>query len=180
MTLEEPGSPHPQNQKQNLATAGTEPPTYRLRRPSWNRKLTTPTSMALPEGPADGSLPERDSNPCMGTAGPSQDLASPTARRRALLRELEAQVQAAYGQVRDTDWDLLRDPKSQLAIKHSQNQVHIHSGDHSGQEKLGTPSANSVDTEGSVPRAGPSCIVSSSEWIQGLDRGAQELQAGPR
>ncbi|EDM12354.1 similar to L-CaBP2 (predicted), isoform CRA_a [Rattus norvegicus] len=57
--------------------------------------------MALPEGPADGSLPEGDSSPSTGTAGPSQDIASPTARRRALLRELEAQVQAAYGQNRE-------------------------------------------------------------------------------
>lgn len=81
--------------------------------------------MALPEGPADGSLPEGDSSPSTGTAGPSQDIASPTARRRALLRELEAQVQAAYGQVRDTDCSLPRDPKTQLAIKHTQNQTHI-------------------------------------------------------
>uniref|UniRef100_A0A8C6GKW9 Calcium binding protein 2 n=1 Tax=Mus spicilegus TaxID=10103 RepID=A0A8C6GKW9_MUSSI len=56
--------------------------------------------MALSEGPTDGSLPEGDSSPFSGTAGPSQDLASPTTRRRALLRELEAQVQAAYGQER--------------------------------------------------------------------------------
>lgn len=112
VTIEESASPNPQSQKQNIATARTEPPTYRLKRPSLNRKRTTPTSMALPEGPADGSLPEGDSSPSTGTAGPSQDLASPTARRRALLRELEAQVQAAYGQVRDTDCSLLRDPKS--------------------------------------------------------------------
>lgn len=68
--------------------------------------------MALPEGPADGSLPEGNSSPSTGTPGPSQDLASPIARRRALLRELEAQVQAAYGQVRATDCLLPRDPTS--------------------------------------------------------------------
>lgn len=81
--------------------------------------------MALPEGPTDGSLPEGDSSPSSGTAGPSQDLASPTTRRRALLRELEAQVQAAYGQVRGRECSFLKDLKSQLAIKHTQNQVHI-------------------------------------------------------
>lgn len=75
--------------------------------------------MALPEGPTDGSLPEGDSSPSSGTAGPSQDLASPTTRRRALLRELEAQVQAAYGQVRGRKCSFLKDPKSQLAIKHT-------------------------------------------------------------
>ncbi|XP_070085280.1 calcium-binding protein 2 [Equus caballus] len=57
--------------------------------------------MALPQGPADGSLPMGDPSPADGTSGPSQALASPAAtRRRALLRELEARVQAAYGQDR--------------------------------------------------------------------------------
>nr|XP_054368323.1 calcium-binding protein 2 [Mirounga angustirostris] len=55
--------------------------------------------MALPQGQADGSLPAGDPSPSEGTPGPSQAPASPAAtRRRALLRELEAQVQAAYGQ----------------------------------------------------------------------------------
>lgn len=59
--------------------------------------------MALPQGQADGSLPAGDSSPSEGTPGPSQAPASPAAtRRRALLRELEAQVQAAYGQVKGT------------------------------------------------------------------------------
>lgn len=58
-------------------------------------------SMALPQGPADGSLPTGDLTPSEGTPGPSRAPASPAAtRRRALLRELEAQVQAAYGQVK--------------------------------------------------------------------------------
>ncbi|OBS72880.1 hypothetical protein A6R68_12548, partial [Neotoma lepida] len=85
--------------REAISTPPTEPPTYRSR-PSRNRKGTTPMSMALPEGPADGSLPEGDSSPSTDPPGPSHDLASPTARRRALLRELEAQVQAAYGQER--------------------------------------------------------------------------------
>lgn len=80
--------------------------------------------MALPEGPADGSLPEGDSSPSTDTPGPSQDLASPIARRRALLRELEAQVQAAYGQVRGRDCPLLRSPTSQLDERQTQGQVH--------------------------------------------------------
>lgn len=116
--------------------------------------------MALPEGPADGSLPEGDSSPSTGTAGPSQDLASPTARRRALLRELEAQVQAAYGQVRDTDGSLLRQTPAGYKTHPKPSP---HTGDQSGQEKLGNPSATSVDTEGLVPRAGPSCTMSNSE-----------------
>lgn len=80
--------------------------------------------MALPEGPADGSLPEEDSIPSTNTPGPSQDLANPTARRRALLRELEAQVQAAYGQVRGKNRPL-GEPTSQLYIRQPQGQVHI-------------------------------------------------------
>lgn len=60
-------------------------------------------SMALPQGQADGCLPAGDPSPSEGTPGPSQAPASPAAtRRRALLRELEAQVQAAYGQVKGT------------------------------------------------------------------------------
>ncbi|KAF7467691.1 hypothetical protein GHT09_001136 [Marmota monax] len=54
--------------------------------------------MDLPQGPADSSTPSEDPSPTAGTAGPSQAPASPAASRRALLRELEAQVQAAYGQ----------------------------------------------------------------------------------
>ncbi|KAM9763699.1 calcium-binding protein 2 isoform 2-T2 [Dama dama] len=58
--------------------------------------------MALPRGPADGSLPTGDPTPSEGTPGPSRAPDSPAAtRRRALLRELEAQVQAAYGQDRE-------------------------------------------------------------------------------
>ncbi|XP_020008165.1 calcium-binding protein 2 isoform X3 [Castor canadensis] len=57
--------------------------------------------MALPQGPADGSIPSGDPSPSTGTPGPSQPPASPAARRRALLQELEAQVQAAYGQDRE-------------------------------------------------------------------------------
>lgn len=57
--------------------------------------------MALPQGPADGSLPTGDPSPSEGTPGPSQAPANPAAtRRRALLQELETQVQAAYGQVK--------------------------------------------------------------------------------
>ncbi|XP_073665551.1 calcium-binding protein 2 [Tursiops truncatus] len=55
--------------------------------------------MALPQGPADGSLPTGDPSPSEGTPGPSQAPANPAAtRRRALLQELETQVKAAYGQ----------------------------------------------------------------------------------
>ncbi|XP_012876468.1 PREDICTED: calcium-binding protein 2 [Dipodomys ordii] len=54
--------------------------------------------MALPQGPTDGSTPSGDPSPSTGTPGPSQAPASPVARRQALLRDLEAQVQAAYGQ----------------------------------------------------------------------------------
>ncbi|XP_004598273.1 calcium-binding protein 2 isoform X1 [Ochotona princeps] len=58
--------------------------------------------MALPHGPADGGPPPEDPSPSEGTSGPSQAAASPAAsRRRVLLRELEAQVQAAYGQDRE-------------------------------------------------------------------------------
>ncbi|KAK2495772.1 hypothetical protein MC885_007067 [Smutsia gigantea] len=55
--------------------------------------------MALFQGPEDGSLPVGDPSPSEGTPGPSQGPASPAdTRRRALLQELETQVQAAYGQ----------------------------------------------------------------------------------
>ncbi|KAM9079125.1 calcium-binding protein 2 isoform 2-T2 [Megaptera novaeangliae] len=58
--------------------------------------------MASPQGPADGSLPTGDPSPSEGTPGPSRAPASPAAtRRRALLQELETQVQAAYGQDRE-------------------------------------------------------------------------------
>ncbi|XP_077653540.1 calcium-binding protein 2 isoform X1 [Urocitellus parryii] len=57
--------------------------------------------MDLPQGPAASSTPSEDPSPAAGTAGPSQAPASPAASRRALLRELEAQVQAAYGQDRE-------------------------------------------------------------------------------
>lgn len=57
--------------------------------------------MALPQGPAGDSLPTGDPKLSEGTAGPSGATANPAAtRRRVLLRELEAQVQAAYGQVK--------------------------------------------------------------------------------
>lgn len=56
--------------------------------------------MAQPQDPAEGSLPTGDPNPSEGTPGTSRAPGSPPAtQRRALLRELEAQVQAAYGQV---------------------------------------------------------------------------------
>ncbi|XP_054999804.1 calcium-binding protein 2 [Sorex araneus] len=52
-------------------------------------------SMALPPGPAEGT-------PAAGTPGPSHGpAASPAATRRARLRALEAEVQAAYGQDRE-------------------------------------------------------------------------------
>ncbi|ELK13263.1 Calcium-binding protein 2 [Pteropus alecto] len=55
--------------------------------------------MALPQGPAGDSLPTGDPKLSEGTAGPSGAAANPAAtRRRVLLQELEAQVQAAYGQ----------------------------------------------------------------------------------
>ncbi|KAM6158112.1 calcium-binding protein 2-like [Rhynchocyon petersi] len=58
--------------------------------------------MAMPQGPGDGSLPAGDSRPSEGTPGPSRPLDSPEVNRRhALLQELEAQVQAAYGQDRE-------------------------------------------------------------------------------
>ncbi|XP_015987546.2 calcium-binding protein 2 isoform X2 [Rousettus aegyptiacus] len=58
--------------------------------------------MALPQGPAGDSLPTGDPKPSEGTAGPSGATGSPAAtRRRVLLQELEAQVQAAYGQDRE-------------------------------------------------------------------------------
>ncbi|XP_040322022.1 calcium-binding protein 2 isoform X4 [Herpailurus yagouaroundi] len=58
--------------------------------------------MALPQGQADGSLPAGDPSPPEGSPGPSRAPASPAANgRRALLKELEARVQAAYGQDRE-------------------------------------------------------------------------------
>uniref|UniRef100_A0A8C9A133 Calcium binding protein 2 n=1 Tax=Prolemur simus TaxID=1328070 RepID=A0A8C9A133_PROSS len=58
--------------------------------------------MALPRGPADGSPDSGDPSPSGGGPGTSQASASPAAtRRQVLLRELEAQVQAAYGQDRE-------------------------------------------------------------------------------
>lgn len=57
--------------------------------------------MALPQGTEGDSLPTGDPKASEDTAGPSQAPASPAVtRRRLLLRELEAQVQAAYGQVK--------------------------------------------------------------------------------
>lgn len=100
----DPVGPHPQ--------WPTKPPSHRNgktqvtgvgRCPSAGRRCQALVSMALPQGPADGSLPMGDPSPADGTSGPSQALASPAAtRRRALLRELEARVQAAYGQVNGT------------------------------------------------------------------------------
>ncbi|KAI5929650.1 Calcium-binding protein 1 [Manis javanica] len=58
--------------------------------------------MAVSQGLEDGSLPVGDPSPSEATPGPSQAPASPAAtRRRALLQELKAQVQAAYGQDRE-------------------------------------------------------------------------------
>ena len=69
--------------------------------PAAGRRCQALVSMASPQGPADGSLPTGDPSPSEGTPGPSRAPASPAAtRRRALLQELETQVQAAYGQVR--------------------------------------------------------------------------------
>ncbi|XP_032976735.1 calcium-binding protein 2 isoform X2 [Rhinolophus ferrumequinum] len=62
--------------------------------------------MALPQGPEGDNLPTGDPRPSEDTAGPSQAPANPAAtRRRVLLQELEAQVQAAYGQEFDRDQD---------------------------------------------------------------------------
>ncbi|XP_055987750.1 calcium-binding protein 2 [Sorex fumeus] len=57
--------------------------------------------MALPPGPAEGSQASGQPSPAAGTPGPSQGPASPAATRRARLRALEAEVQAAYGQDRE-------------------------------------------------------------------------------
>lgn len=65
------------------------------------KEVPTLVSMALFQGQEDSSLPVGDPSPSEGTPGPSQAPASPAAtRRRALLQELKAQVQAAYGQVK--------------------------------------------------------------------------------
>ncbi|VFV39131.1 calcium-binding protein 2-like [Lynx pardinus] len=70
--------------------------------------------MALPQGQADGSLPAGDPGPSEGTPGPSRAPASPAAnRRRALLKELEARVQAAYGQ--DPRPGMVREPMGNCA-----------------------------------------------------------------
>uniref|UniRef100_A0A8C9IIB6 Calcium binding protein 2 n=1 Tax=Piliocolobus tephrosceles TaxID=591936 RepID=A0A8C9IIB6_9PRIM len=77
-------------------------------RPSARRKCQALISMAQPQDPAEGSLPTGDPNPSEGTPGTSQAPGSPAAtQRRALLRELEAQVQAAYGQ---DPWQWLGSP----------------------------------------------------------------------
>ncbi|CAK6449805.1 unnamed protein product [Pipistrellus nathusii] len=58
--------------------------------------------MALPQGPEGDSPLPGDPPASEDAAGPSQAPASPAvARRRLLLRELEAQVQAAFGQDRE-------------------------------------------------------------------------------
>ncbi|KAF6102434.1 calcium binding protein 2 [Phyllostomus discolor] len=58
--------------------------------------------MALPQGPEGDSPPTGDPKPSEGPAGPSRTPVSPAVtRRRLLLQELEAQVQAAYGQDRE-------------------------------------------------------------------------------
>ncbi|XP_010634098.1 calcium-binding protein 2 isoform X1 [Fukomys damarensis] len=72
---------------------------WRQSRP--RRRCQALVSMALPAGPAESSIPLGDPSPSAGAPGPSQAPASPAASRRALLQELEAQVQAAYGQDRD-------------------------------------------------------------------------------
>lgn len=65
------------------------------------KEVPTLVSMAVSQGLEDGSLPVGDPSPSEATPGPSQAPASPAAtRRRALLQELKAQVQAAYGQVK--------------------------------------------------------------------------------
>lgn len=56
--------------------------------------------MALPPGPAEDSQAPGDPSTSEESPGPSQAPVSPAASRKALLRELEAQVQEAYGQVR--------------------------------------------------------------------------------
>ncbi|XP_033061829.1 calcium-binding protein 2 isoform X3 [Trachypithecus francoisi] len=79
-------------------------------RPSARRKYQALISMAQPQDqdPAEGSLPTGDPNLSEGTPGTSQAPGSPAAtQRRALLRELEAQVQAAYGQ---DPWQWLGSP----------------------------------------------------------------------
>lgn len=69
--------------------------------PSASKRGQALVSMALPQGTEGDSLPTGDPKASEDTAGPSQAPTSPAVtRRRLLLRELEAQVQAAYGQVK--------------------------------------------------------------------------------
>lgn len=86
------GEPQPQ--------PSMKPPAHRTRRQRRPRRGAKTHVMALPQDPADSSAPSGDPSLPAGSPGPSQAPASPAASRRALLRELEAQVQAAYGQVR--------------------------------------------------------------------------------
>ena len=66
-----------------------------------NKRCQALVSMALPQGPEGDRLPTGDLKPSEGPAGPSRTPDSPAVtRRRLLLQELEAQVQAAYGQVK--------------------------------------------------------------------------------
>lgn len=103
--LQDPRGPHPQLPTQPPSCI-PPPASHRNKEsgvgqcPSASRRCQAPISMALAEGPADDSIPTGDPNLSAGAPGPSQAPASPVARRRALLRELEAQVQAAYGQVK--------------------------------------------------------------------------------
>lgn len=81
-----------------------------------NKRCQALVSMALPQGPDSDSPPTGDPKPSEGPAGPSCTPVSPAvARRRLLLQELEAQVQAAYGQVKWAGvWDCphLRGPEA--------------------------------------------------------------------
>lgn len=104
-----PPAPGAGNRKNSRDPAGTTPtaahkatlPQALGKCPSDGRRCQALVSMALPRGPADGSLPTGDPTPSEVMPGPSRAPASPAAtKRRALLRELEAQVQAAYGQVK--------------------------------------------------------------------------------
>lgn len=77
--------------------------------------------MALPQGQAGGSPPAGDPSPSEGSPGPSRAPPSPAAARQQALRELKAQVQAAYGQVKGTSvWGCphLRAPEGAAGIPH--------------------------------------------------------------
>ncbi|XP_006861121.1 PREDICTED: calcium-binding protein 2 [Chrysochloris asiatica] len=75
--------------------------------------------MALPQGPANSSLPVGGTSPLEGTPGPSRTLDSPeVSRRHALLRELEMQVQAAYGQVKRAGWTVLNSGALKMQTPH--------------------------------------------------------------